>query len=202
MSPAVILLIFGCVALFWGLAHAHKSLTFRKLLKLLEEGKFDEYYNILEAPLTKFHYPAFNRTFMRLNGLIIQKRYRQVDETFQELLAGKATAQQRHDLVLKAFDYYIGRKNKRMVNQLMSEIAGWDDEKTLRACERLRDILLLDKSNHIEEMEEELERLGPGSARQQQLILIAAQYKNKGDDENADKYRTMAELEMIDAGKK
>lgn len=196
------LFIVGIAVLAWGLMTFHKQRTFKRLLEHFRAGEFDAYYDLLEAPLTRYHYPKFNRQFMKLNGLIAQGRHHTVDEQFQEMLAAKATADQRRELVLKAFDYYVGRKKKREAKELLNEINRWDDEKTVRACHRLYDIILLDSSEYIEEMEAELADMKDPSARQTADLLLAMQYKSKGNEAKEREYLKRAEREADEFAKK
>ena len=195
MGISVIFTI-GIVAVAWGLSSYHKQKTFKNLLGHLQRGEYDAYYDLLEAPLTKFHYPKFNRQFMKLNGLIAQGRHHTVEEQLQELLDGKATADQRRELVLKAFDYYVGRKKKRQAQELLQEIRSWNEPATSKACERLYDIILLGSSEHIAEMEAELAEKESPSERQYMEILLAMQYKSKGDKEKEQEYLKRAEEDL------
>lgn len=201
MSTSILLAI-GIVAVVWGILSYHKQRTFKDLLTLLQAGKYDEYYSMLEAPLTKLHYPKWNRRIMRLNGLIAQGRHHAVDELLQGMLAGKATRTQRHELVLKAFDYYVGRKKKRQAEKLLAEIRSWDEADTTKACQRLYDIILLDSHEHIEEMEAELAQKKAPAERQYMELLLAMQYKSKGDAAKEKEYLARAEKDLGAAGGK
>lgn len=188
----IILLALGV----WIVLSMHKRHTFRQLLTLFQAGKFDEYYSLLEAPLTKYHYPKFNRKFMRLNGLIVQKRHHAVEEAFDDLLSSKITPKQHREVVLKAFDYYLGRKKKPKVEALLAEIKSWNDEKNEKACQRLYDIIMLDSYEHIDELEHELEGMKEPAERQYAEFLLAMQYKSKGDSKMEKHYLKMAEDEL------
>ena len=79
----------------------------------------------------------------------------------------------RRDAVLKAFYYYVKRRDGGRTRKLIAEIRGFQDaEATIRECEMLFDIYILGRSNHIEELLKDLDTLPPQQRAVHELSLI------------------------------
>ena len=186
------------MALFWAFSAIKKRTMFNRLQTLLSQQKYDEFYGVLDSKLCGLLFPEYNRTYLRLNAYLMQGREEEAEVIFNDLLTRRLPKRQRIDLVIKAFSFFVERKNKKRSRELLNEIESWEDEsaaKLKRECRRSYDILILKRSSYIEEMKRELEA-AKGMQRTQLIYYLALQYENKGDKKTSDRYLALMAEEL------
>ena len=194
-------LSLAILAVLFLLTEYGKRASFRKLSSLLSKGEYDAYFAYLDTPLVKYLYPKYNRLYMKLNGLMFKEDHAQIQKMFDELLSYRITKKQRKDLVLKAFNYYIERGDKKNTKTLLDEIDTWENEDTQKKeSHKLYDIFILKKYNYIEEMEAVLDQLS-GMNLGFMEYLLSLQYENKGDQEKSKMYLERSQEHMLDVAK-
>ena len=58
----------------------------QRLTQLLEQADAKAYLALLDKPLVKFIFPAWNRCFMQLNGYLALDAYSQADAVIERML--------------------------------------------------------------------------------------------------------------------
>lgn len=172
-----------------------KRMYAAKLAKLLEMGRAKQYLSTLDQPMALLVFPAWNRGFMRLNGLLMLDDYAQIDELLPSMLEMRQSAAQRRELVTKAFNYQVERGRKSAAAKLLAEIEGWGDADVARQARTTYDIYLDGSSAYIPEMEARL-RSASGVDRGFLELLLSVQYENKGDARRAQEYLKRSEADM------
>lgn len=168
----------------------NKRRAFAKLTMLVDQRKFDEFSRLIDAPFTRLTFPDYNRTYFKLNAYMVKGDDKAALEVLDDLLTRKTSAEQRADLVIKAFNVYISLNKGKKAKAMLKEIEQLDPSKYKSAqddCRMMYDIAVLKKYNYIELMESALEKKS-GPARGQLEYLLALQYQNKGNMEKRDEY--------------
>lgn len=177
------------------LTEVMKRVYTQQLASLLERGDARAYLALLDKPLVKFIFPAWNRRFMRLNGYLALDAYGEADAVIERMLAMKQNDKQRRELVGKAFNYYLERGNAAGATELLSEIETWDDADAVSEARMMHDIYIKKGWGYIDEMERRLEGLH-GVDRGLLELLLALQYENKGDAAASARYLKRSERHL------
>lgn len=75
--------------------------------------QWDEFDRLLDGKLTSMLYPRYNRDYLRLNSYLLREDHKRADEMFDLLLGLNLPKMQRVDLVIKAFNYYVGQEDRK-----------------------------------------------------------------------------------------
>lgn len=167
-----------------------KRTTYKKLRNYLAREQYDEFFKLIDAPLTNALYPDYNINYFKLNAYLLKEDYAKANETLEMLLRYPLKHQQRVDLVLKAFNIYVGQGKKQQAKNMLDEILNWegDEYKPYKHDALLSyDIMILKKSNHIGELEALLDKTS-GSQRGRLEYFIAVQYENAKNIQKRDEY--------------
>ena len=91
---------------------------------------------------------------------------------------------QRVDLVIKAFNYYVGQEDRKKSKELLHEIKGFEGgqaEAVAHECQLMYDTMILKRHNDIPELERMLEDVGDDPVKRCRLeYLLALQYQEQG----------------------
>ena len=90
-----------------------KRTTFKRLQQLMAAKQWDDFDRLLDAKLTSMLYPRYNRDYLRLNSYLLREDHKRADEMFDLLLGLNLPKMQRVDLVIKAFNYYVGQEDRK-----------------------------------------------------------------------------------------
>lgn len=148
--------------------------------------QWDEFDRLLDGKLTSMLYPRYNRDYLRLNSYLLREDHERAGEMFDLLLGLNLPKMQRVDLVIKAFNYYVGQEDRKKSKELLHEIKGFEGgqaEAVAHECQLMYDTMILKRHNDIPELERMLEDVGDDPVKRCRLeYLLALQYKNKGDE--------------------
>lgn len=167
-----------------------KRTTYKKLRNYLAREQYDEFFKLIDAPLTNALYPDYNINYFKLNAYLLKEDYEKANETLELLLRYPLKHQQRVDLVRKAFNIYVGEGKRQQAKEMLDEILNWegDEYKPHKRDAMLSyDIMILKKSNHIGELEALLDKTS-GPQRGRLEYFIAVQYENAKNIEKRDEY--------------
>ena len=167
-----------------------KRTTYKKLRNYLAREQYDEFFKLIDAPLTNALYPDYNINYFKLNAYLLKEDYEKANETLELLLRYPLKHQQRVDLVRKAFNIYVGEGKRQLAKEMLDEILNWegDEYKPYQRDAMLSyDIMILKKSNHIGELEALLDKTS-GPQRGRLEYFIAVQYENAKNIEKRDEY--------------
>lgn len=154
----------------------------KQFMYLLQNGKFDELYKKIDSFYTKLIFPEYNRDYVRLNALIMQDRKNDIDLTFEKLILMAKDKKAKIDILNKAFEYYVYEEDKRHCEKIMEEIKKFEDDQWIKLSKMKYDILILKKSNHIEELEKDFDDQ-PVVQKINNAYLLSEQYRNLGNEE-------------------
>ena len=154
----------------------------KQFMYLLQNGKFDELYKKIDSFYTKLIFPEYNRDYVRLNALIMQDRKKDIDLTFEKLILMAKDKKAKIDILNKAFEYYVYEEDKTHCENIMEEIKKFEDDQWIKLSKMKYDILILKKSNHIEELEKDFDDQ-PVVQKINNAYLLSEQYRNLGNEE-------------------
>ena len=103
-----------------------KRTTFKRLQRLMAAKQWDEFDRLLDGKLTSMLYPRYNRDYLRLNSYLLREDHEHASEMFDLLLGLNLPKMQRVDLVIKAFNYYVGQEDRKKSKELLHEIKGFE----------------------------------------------------------------------------
>ena len=103
-----------------------KRTTFKRLQQLMAAKQWDEFDRLLDDKLTSMLYPRYNRDYLRLNSYLLREDHKRASEMFDLLLGLNLPKMQRVDLVIKAFNYYVGQEDRKKSKELLHEIKGFE----------------------------------------------------------------------------
>lgn len=122
-----------------------------------------EFDRLLDGKLTSMLYPRYNRDYLRLNSYLLREDHERAGEMFDLLLGLNLPKMQRVDLVIKAFNYYVGQEDRKKSKELLHEIKGFEGgqaEAVAHECQLMYDTMILKRHNDIPELERMLEDVG------------------------------------------
>lgn len=206
MDPIRILTIvtiamFAVLAVITVFISIQKRTMFAKLGQLLEDGKYDEFFRLIDSRIARLVYPDYNRSYFKLNAHMIKGDWKEAEKLLDDLLARKVSDEQRADLVIKAFNIYISLSRGKKAKRMLDEIERLDSAKygdSQQDCRMMYDIAILKQYNYIDRMEQALDRLH-GPARGRIEHLLALQYQNKGDMAKRNEYLARSTKAMREA---
>ena len=206
MDPIRILTIvtiamFAVLAVITVFISIQKRTMFAKLGQLLEDGKYDEFFRLIDSRIARLVYPDYNRSYFKLNAHMIKGDWKEAEKLLDDLLARKVSDEQRADLVIKAFNIYISLSRGKKAKRMLDEIERLDSAKygdSQQDCRMMYDIAILKQYNYIDRMEHALDRLH-GPARGRIEYLLALQYQNKGDMAKRNEYLARSTKAMREA---
>ena len=118
-----------------------------------------------------------------MNSYLLREDYAEANKLFDELLQLKLPNMQRVDLVIKAFNYFVGRENRTRSKELLDEIMTYQGERVepIKAeCQLMYDTMILKRSDSIDALTKQIGEVD-GAKRGRLEYLLALQYRNKGD---------------------
>jgi len=168
-----------------------RGTTSPRIQSMFAQHKFKELLAYLDTPLVRIGYPKWNRTFMKLNAYLIEGDTANASLMFSELLSVHSSREQRKELILKAFDFYIGLERYEEAGALLPEITEIVDEVTAKDRQATYDVLAKGSCDHIDEMEQDMEIASP-MHKAHLAFLLKTQYENLGNAEKAAEYEMLA----------
>ncbi|MEG0470372.1 MAG: hypothetical protein RR562_10730, partial [Longicatena sp.] len=130
-----------------------KNKMMKRLLEDLKKADFEDYFKMIDSTVCKFYFPAFNREYMRMNGLVMQGEKEKVEEQFDLMLNMRMNKQQEIDIVMKCFYYYLEDENKRKAKTLLERIRKFGED-YFKESQVMYDVCLEKSVAYIDEMEE------------------------------------------------
>lgn len=158
-----------------------------KLAALYERGEMGEYLHTLEMPLVRLVFPAWDRAFMRMNALMVEEDRSALDKLIPEMLCMGQSPKQRHELIGRAFNYYVEQGNEVGAKPLLEEIERVEPSEVSKQARMTYEIYLEKSFAYIDAMETRLSEVS-GVNRGFTELLLAIQYENKGDARRAEQY--------------
>ena len=134
ITPMTIVLLILAVLMIVGPQIVQRMIS-PQIQSLYSQHKNKELLDYLDKPVVRIAYPKWNVIFMKLNAYLADGDDANASRMLDELLAAHSSNEQRKELVVKAFDFYIGRGRYDDARALLPEINQIVDEPRARRCQ-------------------------------------------------------------------
>ena len=190
MDPLFLVPIIGIAAIIIADQLARRW-AYRKMNRLYASGQFDELLDFLDGRYAKTFFPSYNRMYAIYNAYEKMGDVHAAENELACLMATKKNAQQRMDLLLRAFEFYLKNGRYEKAAKALDKIRGIEKlEPMVDDLTQLYEIVAEKSSAHIASMEAQLDDADPAT-KHRLLYLLALQYDNKGDRAGAERYRKL-----------
>lgn len=166
----------------------------QRLLSELQSLDFEAFDKDIHSSMTKLFFPLYNIEFMKLNRYIMTDDSEKIKEQFEKLIRIARGKKQRYEIISMAFEHYVYEENKEQSKNLLDTIDNGTNEGLKAHAHMLYDILILNKTNHIKNMEAQF----PQCTSQEKAIvgyLLAKQYRNQHNIKKAEYYESFVKKE-------
>ena len=167
-----------------------KTIRMRQLTDCIKNKDTQRFRALANARSTRFLFLPYNLEYLKLNAYLLEGDTVMIDQQFDQMLQLHLSNQRERDLVMKAFNYYLGEENKKKAKALLARIKGWEDETLTKEAQKLYDILIAHSACYIAQMEEQLEK-ADAQNRVYLEFLLYKQYQHAGNTKKADTYRSL-----------
>ena len=134
ITPMTIVLLILAVLMIVGPQIVQRMIS-PQIQSLYSQHKNKELLEYLDKPIARIAYPKWNVIFMKLNAYLADGDDANATRMLDELLVAHSSNEQRKELVVKAFDFYIGRGRYDDARALLPEINQIVDEPRARRCQ-------------------------------------------------------------------
>ncbi|KUH58140.1 hypothetical protein AUL39_07955 [Tractidigestivibacter scatoligenes] len=176
-NPVTIALIAAAAAYFI-VEQLMRSTRLNKFALLLRDGRCDEALELLDKPSSKWLYPPFNREYMKLNAYLVKDDVEGASRQFDVLLTMRSSKNQRSEVVVKAYRFYMEHERYKDAKPLLDEIEKTADKGVAKESRLMWEIFAENDSSHITEMEQQFKEAKSPQQRMRLALLIATQYEN------------------------
>lgn len=192
MRMTVILVILAIIYLIF--STMYRKVHQERLLRELQSLDFEAFDKDIRSTLTKLFFPLYMVEFMKLNRYIMADDSAMIKEQFQKLIRIAKNKKQRYEIISMAFEHYVYEEDKEQSKNLLDTIDQGDNQGLKEHAHMLYDILILHKTNHIKNMEEQFPKC---TAQEKTIVgyLLAKQYRYKHDTQKAEYYESFIKKE-------
>ena len=174
-----------------------KRVTWKKLLKELNDEDYDAFFYTLDTTICKLSYSAFNREYMRLSGYLAMRDDNKIEPQLELLKNMRISNKQKASVGSRGFYYYLEKGKIKKAEGMLSYSKGYADEKTYHNMEIQYSILLKKESKYIEDVKQILSSMWDGHSALDSdkkyavgtlQYLIGLQYSYLNDNEHTMEY--------------
>lgn len=169
-----------------------KKKRYQEILIAIQNKDHKTFNKLLESKSTKFLYPAMYLDSLRLNEAMLRDNKEDVDKVLTRLTKNKLKPKDKESVYAQAYNYYLSLKDNEKTKEWYLKIQELDNDRLKKEISRTYDIYVEKGYKYLDEMLNEVENMDPTNAGVNEF-LISLMYQNKGDKENAKKYRQLSE---------
>ena len=190
-NPITIALI-GAAAAYFIVEQLMRSTRLNKFALLLRDVRCDEALELLDKPSSKWLYPPFNREYMKLNAYLVKDDAEGASRQFDVLLTMRSSKNQRSEVVVKAYRFYMEHERYKDAKPLLDEIEKTAEKGVAEESRLMWEIFAENDSSHIAEMEQQFEEAKRPQQRMRLALLIATQYEHAHEKSKVAEWRDKA----------
>ena len=161
-----------------------------KVEMLYATGLFDDCFDTLNKLLPRILFPTYKQYQWRFMVHDARGERELATRMIELMLRMRSSKKRLAQTVALAFNYYVSIEDKKRAKELLQQAKGLCDESVVKDMQLTYDIMLGNRHDCIERMEELVDTAAP-EARAKLYMLIAKQYRNAGDTKSARKYEQM-----------
>ena len=175
----------------------------KKLVSLLGNRQFKEFEELADRPETERYVRPYNLDVLRLNEAMMKKDAKLIDKAFAHFDEVRLNSEQKEAVYSQAFDYYLATGDKKKTRKYHKAIMEMNpkDPSLKNSIDRMYDIYAKDGYRYLEDTLEELEQVNEDAVPILEG-MIASMYKNKGDQEKYQEYKSASEKHFRELSEK
>lgn len=181
----VVIIVIVVELVFLAVLRAMRNRVFDRYLEALKAGDTEGALDALTTKQARFALPEYNRTYMRLNAHQIAGDDEACARDLSELLNMSCSKEQRREVVVKAYYFYLGQGRTDDAKPLLHEIESGGDEALTKRAQLAWATFAENDTSHIATLEKEFDAASKPIERMNIAVLLVAQYTNAGDLEGA-----------------
>lgn len=187
MIKIVAILLF-CVILLEFLFSIVRKRCQGRLVGLLEDGDYEAYDGYCGKWVIKAAIPAYTAKVMKLNAAMQKNDHARIKETFQEIEGLNLTSQEKADISLRGFYYFLPKRDGKMCKKYAAGVRESSrDEAMKETVARFYDVLIEKKDGMLDALLAEMEGQTEFE-RYTNEYLVSEIYRNQGDTQQAQLY--------------
>lgn len=136
--------------------------SWKKMITALDEGNYDQYYQILDSFACKMTFSAFDRENMRLSGYIAQNRKDDIENLFKMMMHMRIKSKQKIILGTRGFYYYLEQGRVKRSRDMIDFVKANGPESSYKDLELQYSILLKKESKYIDEVKAKIDAIWNG----------------------------------------
>ncbi len=178
--------IFFIVAAGFALPKILESIVMNKVTRLVQQGHFDQAREVLKQKNTKWFLEPYTIDYVLLQLAQFENDPAEIDRCYRRFDEVRLNNQQKITVYERAFYFYAGQKNEKMVRKYGKLL----DECNYPKKEEIREYYLIMFEKSTDYLESYLQRLSSANLNEKARLefLIAQMYNNKGNKEKAKEY--------------
>lgn len=196
----VIIAVVTAVVLYFAVTLIKRSL-YTSLAILLQQQNYAEFEKKADSFLARTFIPKASLLDLKLNAAVLQNSKKKTEKIFEQLFALKLTPASRDKLLMKAFNYYLGLDDEKMCKKYLKQINESRNGAMILEATRAYNVYIAKNDKDLKDLLEELEDM-PEESRGVHEFLISKIYENRGERDNAGKYRKLAKQHFAAADKR
>ncbi len=187
----VIAIIIVVALVMFTVINTLKTKSYQTLVSYLETGDYDLFNQKINQPFIQFLFPKSSLLDLKFNAALIQQNKKEATQYLEALCAMSLTVSQKENYYMKAFNFFIGIKDKKNSKKYLDFINEGSNDRMKLEANRVYNIYILKNDKDLEDLLDEIENM-EDQEKGVNEFLISIIYKNKKDKVNAKKYEDLS----------
>lgn len=188
----ILLAVFLCALCILGTRFL-KNYKFKQLLNCIKNQDVSRFSQIANSRLTKLLFPPYNIEYLKLNAFLLEGNEQEIDHQFTKMLDFNLGKTQRCDLLLKAYDYYLSKRNKKQCKSILKDIKSLEEKELYQDALKCYLIIFEKSTKYVDEMESQLHSIDD-KKKSYLEYLLSIQYENLGNSNKSNFYKEQSLL--------
>ncbi|MDO4596153.1 MAG: hypothetical protein Q4B30_04170 [Coriobacteriaceae bacterium] len=186
MNPAAVVIIVLFFVYFIGREVTRRRID-THLQALYIAGRYDDCIAYLDRKLSRILMSTYRQYYLRFTVYEAAGDSFSAGRMLDHLLDMHASKSKRLDLVLRAFNFYVGQGSKKQAKEMLEEVSSTAPALQAADAKLTYDIVFEHDTSHLHEMERLVKKADDPAQRAKLLFLMSKQYKtmNRRDRERA-----------------
>lgn len=192
-----IVAVITCLLLvFW--RSYYRRLTMNRILTAMAKQDFDKLFKIIDSFGCKSFFSPKDRECLRLDAFVLMANAEKIREQFNLILNMRISKNEKADIYVKAFYFYVDERDKRRAKEMIDKMKGYVDETAYTQCVLIYDVVMDKSTAYINVMEEAIKGREEGYDRGMFHYLLGLQYGYLGNKKEQLEHLRIAKKDMKD----
>lgn len=166
-----------------------------KFVELFQNKKFDELEELLNKKIVKYTFMPFNIEYLRLNIAFVKDDEKAINNQFEVFSKMPMNTKQKEDVYIKYFNYYVMIEDMERAKKAYELVQSLKNDNIKKNADITYDIFCEKGYKYLDEIKESADN-ATGEMKGYNSYLVSLMYDNKGDKENAEKYKEIAKSSL------